>query len=208
MLLSVFGSNLAPSREASTRSPLPYSVAGVSAAINGIAAPVLYASPGQVNIQVPYEAGSGPAALGINNNGAISSFSLEIAASAPGIFIDNTGSLPPARQSSYATLYLTGAGEVSSPIKTAYAPARTPTPTSLPHPVLPLSVTVGGVEAIVQFAGLIPGSFGVMQVNFLVPASVAAGVQPVVVTVGGVPGPPVNMTVQPITVQTPEYSVN
>jgi uncharacterized protein (TIGR03437 family) len=53
MLLSVFGSNLANTTETASGNPLPYSTAGVTAAVNGLAAPVLYVSPNQVNIQVP-----------------------------------------------------------------------------------------------------------------------------------------------------------
>jgi len=40
------------------------------------------------------------------------------------------------------------------------------------------------------------GQVGVTQVKFTLPASVPAGVEPVVVTVGGVSSPPVNVTVQ------------
>jgi uncharacterized protein (TIGR03437 family) len=61
---------------------------------------------------------------------------------------------------------------------------------------LPLSVTVGGIPAIVQFEGLAPSTVGTAQVNFYVPASLASGPQPVVVTVGGAASPPVNVTVQ------------
>ena len=45
---------------------------------------------------------------------------------------------------------------------------------------------VGGVQALVSFYGLTPGVVGLTQVNYLIPAGVAPGPQPVVVTVGGV----------------------
>ena len=60
---------------------------------------------------------------------------------------------------------------------------------------MPLPVTVGGVPALLQFAGLAPGNIGTMQVNFYVPASLS-GAQPVVVTVGGASSPPVNVTMK------------
>ena len=63
-------------------------------------------------------------------------------------------------------------------------------------PVLPLSVTVGGVPAFVKQAGLAPGTFGTMRVQFYVPANAASGSQPVVVTVNGVASLPVNVTVK------------
>ena len=39
--------------------------------VNGVAAPLDYVSPGQLNIQIPYEVGAGPAVLGVNVNGAV-----------------------------------------------------------------------------------------------------------------------------------------
>jgi uncharacterized protein (TIGR03437 family) len=87
-----------------------------------------------------------------------------------------------------------GAGDVAGLIRTGYAP---PSSTAANYtPLLPVSVTVGGAPAFLQSVGLMPNQFGVTQVKFTLPASVAAGVQPVVVTVGGVSSPPVNVTVQ------------
>ena len=114
MLLSVFGSQLANTTQSTSGNPLPYSTAGVSATVNGLAAPVVYVSPTQLNIQVPYAAGAGPAALGINNNGQIAGFQFQIAPSSPGIFADANGNLAPnpiAEQGGYVTLYATGTGE-------------------------------------------------------------------------------------------------
>jgi uncharacterized protein (TIGR03437 family) len=195
MLIAVFGTNLASTTSTASGSPLPYSLGGVSAAVNGIAAPLAYVSPTQVNIQIPYEAGAGPAVLGIDNNGQIAGFQFQISASAPGIFADANGYLSPTPavpRAGTTTLLLAGAGEVSNLIRTAYSP----TSASTYKPLLPLSVTVGGAPVFLQTVGLAPLQFGVTQVKFTLPASVAAGVQPVVVTVGGVSSRPVNVTVQ------------
>ncbi len=198
MMLSVFGKNLAGSTETATASPLPYSLAGVTAAINGVSAPLMYVSPGQVNIQIPYSVGAGPAVLGINDHGQVAGFQFQMAPAAPGIFADADGNLAvPSAPSpgDFATLYLTGAGEVSPALKTAYfAPASA---AANPYrPLLPVSLTVGGVPAFVRFVGLAPGQIGVLQINFIVPATVPSGVQPVVVTINGVPSPPVKLTVK------------
>ncbi len=157
--------------------------------MNGIAAPLVYVSPGQLNLQIPYSAGAGPAVLGINNNGQIAGFQFNIAPSAPGIYGDSTGNIVPqstAVAGAIATLYVTGAGEVTPALKTAYWPTSTTAAANLPKPILPLSVTVGGVPAFLQFFGLPSGILGTTQVNFTVPASLAPGTYPVVVTVGGV----------------------
>jgi uncharacterized protein (TIGR03437 family) len=59
-------------------------------------------------------------------------------------------------------------------------------PTQLKHPVLPVSATIGGVAADVQYVGSAPGLIsGAFQINLLVPdAALSGGAVPVVVTVG------------------------
>jgi uncharacterized protein (TIGR03437 family) len=199
MLLSVFGSGLGPSTPATASgSPYPYTSGGVSARVNGVAAPILYASSGLVNIQIPYEIGAGPAVIGINNNGQIAGAQFTMAASAPGIWVDAQSNVLPsssAVQGGYGTVFLTGAGEVSPARSTGRAESLTGSPLALPKPVLPVSVTVGGVPAFVQFVGLGPGKIGTLQINFIVPQSVPAGMQKVVVTVGGVASPAANLMV-------------
>ena len=59
------------------------------------------------------------------------------------------------------------------------------------------SVTVGGVTAAITFAGIPPGLAGVTQVNFVIPAIVAPGAQPVVVTAGSIASSPGMLTVTP-----------
>ena len=200
MILSVFGTQLAQSTQLAASVPLPLALAGVSATVNGIAAPLYYVSPGQLNIQVPYETGAGPAVLGVNNNGQIASYIFTVAPSAPGIFTDSSGSLVPfssGKPGDTLTLFVTGEGDVSPSLATGASPFTfTPLPL-LPQPRFSLSVTVGGVTAAITFEGIPPGLAGVTQVNFVVPNNVASGVQTVVVTVGGVASVAVNLTVTP-----------
>jgi hypothetical protein len=94
MLVSVFGKNLAPSEGQASFLPLPLGIAGVMATVNGVAAPLLYSSPEQLNIQIPYEVGSGTAVIGIVNNGQAAAYTIGVAVSAPGIF-SSGGSLVP-----------------------------------------------------------------------------------------------------------------
>ena len=58
MLMSVFGSGLSPVTRSANSTPLPLDIAGVSATVNGVSAPLYYVSPGQINVQVPYETGT------------------------------------------------------------------------------------------------------------------------------------------------------
>ena len=206
MVMTIYGSQLSPSIKQADSLPLPYSLDGVSAAINGIAAPLFYTSAGQLNVQVPYEAGAGPAVLGINNKGAISGFQLEITPSAPGIVVDASGAVVPAvsvRAGGIGTFYMSGEGDVTPSLRTGQPPAVGTSAANLPKPRLPLSVTVGGVQAFIQFAGIPQGVVGVTQVNFVVPSTVPAGTQSVVVTVNGVSSPAASIAVTATALGTP-----
>ncbi len=144
MLLSVFGSQLSLFTAAAASVPLPTQLAGTSATVNGIAAPLYYVSTGQINLQVPDSLAPGAAVVAINNNGQVASATITLAAAAPGIF---ASAMPAgARRGDTITLWMTGGGNLQS-----------------------LSVTVGGVPAAVSYAGVPPGLVGVEQVNYQVP---------------------------------------
>ena len=190
MLMAVFGTQLANTTQAASGLPLTTSLAGVSATVNGWPAPLLYVSPAQINLQVPYETSAGVATLGINNNGQIGGYLFNVAPSAPGI----VNTVLTTKPGAYATFYVTGYGDVNQSIPDGVAVAKGTPVASLPLGLLPLSATIGGQTALVQFAGITPGVVGLMQINLVVP-QVAPGTQPVVVTIGGVQSPPVNITV-------------
>lgn len=54
-IASIFGQNLAPEIRQAEMLPLPRSLAGTSVTVEGIAAPLFYVSPTQINFQVPSE---------------------------------------------------------------------------------------------------------------------------------------------------------
>lgn len=201
MVLSVFGTNLAGGAQAAGAVPLLTWTNQVSATVNGVSAPIYYISPGQLNLQIPYETAAGTARL-IVTNGTKSSatFTFPVAAVAPGIFVGANGATVPfgsGKAGQTLILFVTGAGTHTPAIATGAAPAPTSTVAQLPKPAQALTMTIGGVNAPVVFAGIPAGLVGVTQVNFTVPAGVAAGVQPLVVKVGGVESAPASFTVLP-----------
>jgi uncharacterized protein (TIGR03437 family) len=203
MALSVYGTNLAPSITVAPRNrfPLPLALAGVSATVNGISAPLYYVAPSQINLQVPYETGAGPAILAVNNGGQIASFPFTVVPAAPGLYtsaISNSTGLPvtSAAAGQLLLLFVTGEGDVTPSLATGATPSNTITdPTKLPHARMPVTVTVGGVSANVLFAGIPSGVAGLTQIDFTVPAGVPVGPQPVVVTVGGIASPPITLDI-------------
>jgi uncharacterized protein (TIGR03437 family) len=189
MILSVFGtklSNLATGLSAPSV-PLPLNLGGVTANINGVPAPFYYASSGQLNIQLPYETPVGNAMLNVNNNGQAAAYSFYVSDSAPGIFVGSGNALVPAasgRRGQTMTLFMTGEGDSYPFLATGASPPLSWTVDELPSPILPFSMTVGGVAVTPVFVGIPYYLVGVTQVNFTIPQNVALGSQAVVVTVG------------------------
>jgi uncharacterized protein (TIGR03437 family) len=93
------------------------------------------------------------------------------------------------------TLFITGEGQVTPSLATGTSPSAGTPLTRLPKPQLPVTVTVGGQAATIEFIGIPPGLVGVTQVNYQIPANTPAGDQPVVVTVGGVASQAASLTV-------------
>jgi uncharacterized protein (TIGR03437 family) len=72
------------------------------------------------------------------------------------------------------------------------AAANGPTPT-----VQPVTATIGGTNATVNYAGLAPGFPGLYQVNAVVPNGIAAGSQvPVILSTAGQTSPAVTIAVR------------
>jgi len=198
--IAVYGTQLAPPQTSvvASRIPLPHTAAGVSATVNGVTAPFYYVSPGQIDLQIPYETAAGPAILAVNNNGQVAAFPLTIASTAPGMYgIWNPSGLPATTAQPGAVLvaYTTGEGDVTPSLATGATPSSATPVGALPKPRQAVSVSVGGVAASTLFVGIPTGLAGVTQINFTVPANAPLGKQPVVVTVGGVASPPVNLTI-------------
>ncbi len=198
-LLSVFGTSLAPSVQSAGSIPLPATMGGVSATIDGVPAPLSYLSPTQINLQIPYEtAVKASAVLRINNNGQIASRTLAIAAAGPGIFTGQNSVVVPnasAARGQLISLYVTGGGAVTPQLATGTTPASSTAVSALPAPTQAASVTIGGVTAPIQFIGNSPGLVGVLQINVQVPTQAVLGSQAVVVTIGRVASASARLTV-------------
>jgi uncharacterized protein (TIGR03437 family) len=188
-IVSVYGTNLGTGTEAASGNPLPKVLAGSQILINGVAAPLLFAGPGQINAQVPYETLAGVATVvAMRGNSVSGSVALKIQETAPGIFVmlnqDGTVNGPnhPAAPGSTPLLFATGLGptEPSWPTGVA-APAG-----ASASATVPLSATIGGQTAPILDAGLAPGLVGVFKVILQVPAQ-PSGNYPLVIQAAGVP---------------------
>jgi uncharacterized protein (TIGR03437 family) len=198
-IVSVFGTKLAPATAIAQSTPLPTMLAGTWVTVNGIPAPLYYVSATQLNIQIPYEVPAGSTAtLMVDNNGESVFYNFKVAGTAPGIFTFDGGAPVPfttATSGQVLTLYMTGAGAVSPSVATGAAPAAGTAVADLPAPAGKVVVTVGGVTAALDFVGIPTWSVGVVQINYTIPSNVAAGSQPVLVSVGGVQSASTQLTI-------------
>jgi len=211
-LASIFGSNLAAATTSAGPLPWPTILGSVQVIIGGVPAPVFVVSPLQINFQVPCEMPlTGSVTMTVNNNGAISAAqSVALAPYAPGVFsyyrtptsldpvishADNSWVTPgsPAKAGEVLVVWATGVGNLSQLPATGVA---SPSLLSAIAVNLP-TVTVGGAAVSVQFAGLTPGSVGLVQINIQLPSTLPAGSSlPLLVIFPGAPSPPVNLWVQ------------
>lgn len=195
-IISIFGVNLSPV-EATALSVcsvislrrtcvLPTQVESTSVEIGGIAAPLFYISPGQINAQVPMELTGGTAPLVVRNGASASApVTITLRAFAPGIFTQNSSgsgsgaithasnnllvtSALPAAVGEFVQIYATGLGRVSPPVSSG----TTASAQTLSRTIAQVTVTMNGIPAPVNFSGLAPELVGVYQVNAQVPPGV------------------------------------
>ena len=190
---------------------MPTQLDGVGATVNGKSAYVYYISPTQINILTTPDAISGSVQVQVTNIGAASAFYTATAqAASPSFFIFNGGpyvaathangsllgptGLYPGFTTSAApgetvVLYANGFGQTSVPVVSG---SSTQSGTLSPLPV----ITVGGIAATVQFAGLVvPGEF---QFNVVLPTTVSSGDNALVATYNGLTTQAnVSITIQP-----------
>jgi uncharacterized protein (TIGR03437 family) len=115
-------------------------------------------------------------------------YTLNLAGNGPGAILNQDFSLNaaanPAAKGSVIAIYMTGEGATAPPSANGgIAPSDG---SGLNKPILPVTATVGGVPATVQYYGSAPGIvYGVMQVNVLVPGGAPSGASvPIEVRVG------------------------
>jgi uncharacterized protein (TIGR03437 family) len=192
-LATLFGNSFASGNVAASGSTLPTVLGPVSVSVNGRNAPLLYVTPTQVNFQVPWETAVGNATIFVSVNGLMSnSVTAPVLTAAPGLFVippsravvqnsDFTLNGPdnPAKAGSTIIAYLTGSGPVSPAVASgARAPAS-----PLSNVTSDKSATIGTTAATVSFAGLAPGFVGLLQMNIVVPTTLAAGDYPLTITI-------------------------
>lgn len=174
---------------------LPTTLGRCSILINGAAAMMSYASPGQINFIVPENTAAGAAKVTVMNGSQSVAGSMMIAPSGPGVFAMNGMGVGEGAML-HGTLWKPGPFSVTT--------NGHPTPVSIFMTGLDLSakpsVSIGGLPVDVTFFGTAPGFAGLQQVNIVLPANMAgAGRAPLTVTSSGQTSNVTSMEILPTT---------
>lgn len=220
--VEIKGSNLGPVKASPDCAPgycwqpsdfvggqMPKQLQGISVTVAGKSAYVYYISPTQINVLTPPDALQGSVPVLVTNNGAASGvFTAQAQPLSPSFFVFSggpyvaathangaligspglfSGLATPAKPDETVVFYANGFGATSAPVVPG---SSTQSGTLSPLP----AITIGGVPAKVQFAGLVaPGEF---QFNVVVPPSVSSGDNAVVATYNGAASPAAMITIQ------------
>jgi uncharacterized protein (TIGR03437 family) len=205
-IVALFGSNLGPASIVTlqvSNGVVINSLAGTQVLFDGVAAPMVYTLKGQVSVVVPYGvAGKTSTKVQVQYQNAMSNtLTVPVQAATPAIFsLDSTGIGPgailnqdmsvnstgnPAARGSIISLYCTGGGVTTPATSPDGLVIGVPPPKLAAQPPASVKVTIGGVDAEVQYAGGVPGTIaGFTQINVKVPEVTPGLALPVIVKVG------------------------
>ncbi len=213
MYVELYGSNLSTTTRTWAGSDFngsnaPTSLDGVSVTVNGKPAFVYYISPTQININTPEDTATGPVliqihnTMGFSNTGTATRARLAptlqsvpqfnvggkayVVAQTPDFksFIGRPGMIPgvpfvAAKPGDTVLIYALGCGPTNPATQAGVVAAQNSALASS------YQLKIGGVPAVVNFAGAVAGSIGLYQFNVVVPR-VPTGDQTIDLTVDGI----------------------
>jgi len=214
-IVSAYGTNLATGTASAVTLPVPTLLDGTSVTVTdsaGVArlAPLFYVSPMQVNFVIPAGMATGTASVSIQNqNGTTQSAAIQIGNVSPGLFQLNTSGLIAA----WVLPVISGTQQPLQPVYQIASGSVIPLPINLGPSTQEVylemygtgirnansvTVTVGGLNVPVLFAGAAPGFAGEDQVNIgPLPQSLAGkGSVRIIVTADEQAANTVNVTIQ------------
>jgi len=188
-IASLFGANLAAGPAQAGSVPLPVTLGTVaSVTFNGIAAPLYFVSPGQINVQVPWNLTGGTASVVVATTAGVSApLSVPVLPAVPGIFTVGANGIgqaiatdlaggaiaaaaQPIQIGSYLIIWSTGLGAVDAPLANGAN-----TGGAIVNTVAKPTVLIGGVTATPVSSALSPQYPGEYQVAVQVAPGTPAG---------------------------------
>ena len=194
-LVSIFGTGLAAETLSADITALPFDLGGTSVTVNGIPAALLFVSPTQINLLIPFETTGETAEIIVTTPAGTSSATVDVGQAQPGIFFDPTTGLgalvnietgetlleQPLPAGATAAVYCAGLGSVEPSVGNGQPAPSNP----LAETVLPVEAEIDGRSVKVLFSGLAPGFSGLYQVNIELPQDLEPGRYTLVIRVAG-----------------------
>ncbi len=185
-IVAAFGVGLATTTQSATSQPLPTELGGTTIRVTDSAgatriAPLFFASPLQINYQIPLDAAVGPSFVTVTgSDGRVSTGAMQIVNSAPAIFtLSQNGQGAAAALDAFT---FTGApfnanrANGDPNILAFFGTGLGADATDLDGDVsASMQATIDGNPAAVLYAGRAPGFAGLNQMNVLLPAGIGAG---------------------------------
>ena len=213
--VSIYGANLADPNMTgnTTTTTLPLVINQVTVSFDTPSASIsvpgylIYESPNQVNVQVPWELQGQTSAqvkVTIDQFSYGNVVTVPLAIYSPAFYSANgivsaldanyaqISASHPAMHGQVLQLFGNGLGPVNNQPASGVPALSSPLSTTKVVP----TVSIGGQNAPVSFSGLAPGFPSLNQINVTVPAGLAPGTYPIIMTIGGVTSPAVNVPVQ------------
>ncbi len=194
-IVAIFGSNLTDG--STVLSPdvidnrLTTALAGAQVTVDGVPVPLFYATPFQLGVQIPTElTGVASAQIQVTVGGESSTpRTIFFDPVSPGIFTttqdgsgagaiqhadgSNVTAASPAQPNEVIVVYATGLGQMNPLLATGVLPGTTGLGPY--RSVAPVTATIDGLPATVEFSGMAPCCVGLNQINVRVPASAGTG---------------------------------
>jgi minor extracellular serine protease Vpr len=183
---------------------LPVSLNQVSVSFDNpnvsVAGHIVFVSPGQVNVQVPWELQGQPSVqikVSVGDSAGVV-YTMPLGTYSPALFqiqsggqnlaaaLDESNNIVtasnPVARGHVVQLFANGLGPVNNQPASGDPAPTSPLATTTGTPMV---VTIGGVNAQVNFSGMTPGNAALYQVNAVVPANTGVGLQPITISIGG-----------------------
>jgi uncharacterized protein (TIGR03437 family) len=200
-IVAIFGDGFVPGQPAQAGSlPLPTELGGVRVLVNDKPAPVYFASPNQINFQIPYDTPAGDATVRVEKGGQRgNAVSMHIGRSVPrllrlniadyGIVVNGDGSFPippttglnshPAKVGDTLVIYALGLGQTEPAVQSGVAAPSEPLGRARGNYRVSFGAPgpFGSAAADVTplYVGLTPNFVGLYQINVTIPPDTPKG---------------------------------
>ncbi len=191
--------------QSAAKLPLSTNLGNTQVMVNGVAAPIYYVAPGQINFEIPIDAATGDGTVQVVRNGQAGNTTyVNISGRASRFLMINGGpyaimttpegaltGIPgsPVHAGDVIVLYVIGLGPTAPVVASGTASPGPPSLGLIPDPTqicyMQQSPFLPPNCYDVAFVGLTPGFVGLYQINATIPSGLPSGNVPFFFTVGG-----------------------